>query len=275
LPPGWSGKLWAVSEGLARIGEADYVLLTDADIVHGPGTVAELVGRAEAGGYDLVSLMALLRCESVAERLLVPAFVFFFFMLYPPEWTADPHRRTAGAAGGCILIRREMLHRIGGVASVRGEIIDDCALAAAVKRAGGRLWLGTTRDMRSLRVYGTFAEIGRMVSRTAFAQLRHSGWLLAGTAAGMAITYLAPPVLALRGNPLAAAAWLAMSVAYAPMLRFYRRSALWAPLLPAVAAFYMGATVHSALRYWAGAGGEWKGRLQDATTRPARRLPGA
>lgn len=269
LPPGWSGKLWALSEGLkhAQRLAQDYLLFTDADIVHAPNNVAELVARAETNKLDLVSLMVKLRCRSLPEILLIPAFVFFFFMLYPPAWVANRNRRTAAAAGGCILIRSSALDRIGGIAAIRGAIIDDCALARAVKRSGGAVWLGVTRDAVSIRDYHTFAEIRAIISRTAFAQLYHSAWLLAGTILGMAVVYLAPPLLLFTRNPLAAvfglAAWILMSIAYSPTLRFYGRSAAWAPLLPLVALFYISATIDSAIAYWTGRGGLWKGRIQD------------
>ena len=270
LPQGWSGKLWAISEALKHAASLapDYLLLTDADIVHAPGNIAELVARAEAGGLDLVSLMVKLRCRSLAETLLIPAFVFFFFMLYPPAWVARPDRKTAAAAGGCILIRPSALDRIGGIASIRSAIIDDCALARAVKRTGGRIWLGLTDDTRSIRAYGSFSEIRAMISRTAFAQLHHSALLLLGTIAGMAVIYVAPPLLLLTRDPLAAffglAAWILMTIAYAPTLRFYGRSVAWAPLLPLIAVFYISATFDSALAYWTGRGGMWKDRVQDA-----------
>ncbi|HTX33866.1 MAG TPA: glycosyltransferase [Bryobacteraceae bacterium] len=268
LEPGWSGKLWAVAEGVrhAQRFHPEFLLLTDADIVHPPGNVRQLALRA-AEGYDVVSYMARLHCRTAAERALIPAFVFFFFMLYPPAWIADPRRATAGAAGGCLLIRAEALERIGGIAAIAGEWIDDCALARAVKRSGGRVWLGLSEDTLSLREYATFGEMGRMISRTAFTQLGYSAWLLAGTVAGLALTYLAPPVAALAGGvgaaALGSAAWLAMSVAYWPAVRFYRQPVYWAPLLPLAAAFYLGATVHSAVVYWCGRGGEWKGRRQE------------
>ncbi len=262
LPGGWTGKLWAVSQGVAQAGDAEYLLLTDADIVHAPANIAGLVARARAGNYDLVSYMAKLRCESFAERALIPAFVFFFFLLYPPAWIRDPRRRAAGAAGGCMLIRRETLERIGGIAAIRGELIDDCALARAVKRSGGRVWLGLSRSAASIREYGGFAEIARMISRTAFTQLHYSAALLAGTIMGLALVYLAPPALALSGNLWGVAAWLMMAAAYLPAVRYYGRSPLWAPLLPAIAAFYMGCTIASAIQHWRGAGGNWKGRTQ-------------
>ena len=268
LTPGWTGKLWAVSEGLKQAErlQPDYVLLTDADIVHAPDSLSRLAGRAEAENLDLTSWMVKLHCETLAERTLIPAFVFFFFMLYPPAWIASRRHRMAGAAGGCMLIRRSALERIGGIAAIRGELIDDCALAGAVK-PGGRVWLGLTEQAQSIRPY-SFVEIGRMISRSSFTQLRHSALLLAATVAGMAVIYVAPPLLLLTRNSaaisLGAAAWMLMSSSYIPMLRFYRRSAAWAPFLPLIALFYMGATVDSALRYWTGRGGEWKGRVQDS-----------
>jgi hopene-associated glycosyltransferase HpnB len=269
VPAGWTGKLWAASEGIRDAGRfrAEYVLLTDADIVHPPENLSALVARAGAGGYDIVSFMATLECRTFAERALIPAFVFFFFMLYPPAWIGSLRRGTAAAAGGCILIRREMLERVGGMAGIRGEVIDDCALARAVRQRGGRVWLGLSAATRSIRGYATWGEIGRMISRSAFAQLHHSVWLLAGTVLGLALTYMVPPALALAAGAPAAAlgacGWVLMSIAYFPALRFYRRSPLWAPLLPAIAAFYLGATIHSAVCYWRGAGGMWKGRVQD------------
>jgi hopene-associated glycosyltransferase HpnB len=269
LPAGWKGKLWAVAEGVrhAVTLRPDYLLLTDADIVHAPENVAHLAARAVAEGYDLVSYMATLACDTPAERALVPAFVFFFFLLYPPAWIRSPRHAAAGAAGGCMLIRYAMLEKIGGIAAIRGELIDDCALARAVKRAGGRVWLGLSETTHSIRPYRTFAEVGRMISRSAFTQLRHSAVLLVGTVAGLLLTYLAPPLLTLFAPQpaagMAAVAWLLMSVCYAPALRFYRIPWFAAPLLPLVALFYAGATVDSAMAYWSGTGGQWKGRVQD------------
>jgi hopene-associated glycosyltransferase HpnB len=267
LPAGWTGKLWAVAEGV-RAAEAfrpDYFLFTDADVVHAPGNLAGLVALAEERGYNLASLMVELRCETLAERALIPAFVFFFLKLYPPRWIASAKRRTAGAAGGCMLVRREAVERTGGIAAIRGELIDDCALARAVKRSGGRIWLGVTSQARSIREYASFAEVGRMIARTAFTQLGYSPLLLAGTVAGMLAIYVLPPVLALgfRKWP-AALAWLAMMAAYAPVLRLYRRSLAWALAMPLVALFYTAATVASAVLYWMGRGGAWKGRAQAA-----------
>jgi hopene-associated glycosyltransferase HpnB len=268
LPPGWTGKLWAISEGLKRAEalQPDYILLTDADIVHAADNMAGLVARAETGNFDLVSYMVKLQCRTLAERALIPAFVFFFLKLYPPAWIASRTHQTAGAAGGCMLIRPSAFARIGGIAAIRGELIDDCAMARAIKPGGG-IWLGLTEDTHSIRDYATFAEIRRMISRTAFTQLRHSLLLLAATFLGMAVIYLSPPLLILTGDLLAAsfgfAAWVLMTISYIPMLRFYGRSWAWSPLLPLVALFYMAATVESATRSWSGRGGQWKGRVQD------------
>jgi hopene-associated glycosyltransferase HpnB len=261
LPQGWTGKLWAISEGLRHAQELnpDFILLTDADIVHGPGNVGGLVARAESRNLDLASYMVKLQCRTFPERALIPAFVYFFFQLYPPSWTRS-------AAGGCILVRPRALARIGGIASIRGELIDDCALARAIKK-DGRIWLGVTQTTRSIRDYTTFAEIRRMISRTAFTQLRHSTLLLLGTILGMLVIYAAPPVLSFSAGRLTAIfallAWAAMCITYIPMLRFYNRSIAWAPFLPVVALFYTYATIDSAVRYWTGKGGEWKDRIQD------------
>jgi hopene-associated glycosyltransferase HpnB len=267
LPPGWTGKLWALSEGLAEVErrdvKPDLVLLTDADIVHHATNLRELAARIEAG-HDLVSLMVKLRAESFAERFMIPAFVFFFEMLYPFAWIRDPAKQTAGAAGGCVLVRRDALERIGGIQAIRGEIIDDCALGRAAKQ-GGRIWLGLTGATRSLRPYPALGDIWRMVARTAYAQLGYSPTLLAGTVLGLALAFVAPVAAGLSGNeaaPLGLAAWAAMSLAFLPTLRLYGRSPIWAPLLPAIALVYMGATLDSARRHWLGKGSEWKGRIQ-------------
>jgi len=269
LPAGWSGKLWAVQQGVEqalRI-QPDFLLLTDADIEHALGSVATLVGIAEAGRYDVASFMVRLHCQSFAEKLLIPAFVFFFFLLYPPQWVRDPRRRTAGAAGGCLLIRRSALDRVGGIAAIRHEIIDDCALARAVKRSGGKVWLGATSDTHSMRPYNSFAEVERMIARTAFNQLHHSGLLLSGTVIGMLLLYVLPLALIVSGSARLAmtgvAAYALMAGAYLPMVRFYRRNPLWALTLPLAGVFYTAATIHSAIKYWSGRGGEWKGRTQD------------
>jgi hopene-associated glycosyltransferase HpnB len=268
LPPGWSGKLWAVSQGVEAASSfaPEFLLFSDADIVHSPATIPSLVAIAERG-YDLVSFMVKLHCRSLAEELLIPPFVFFFFKLYPPAWTRDSRRRTAGAAGGCLLIRPEALARAGGMEAIRGEIIDDCALARAVKRSGGKVWLGMTEESVSIRAYGSFSEIGRMISRTAFNQLQHSTLVLLGAIAGLTLTYLLPPALLFSRHiapmVLGAVAWAMMIATFLPLVRFYRLNPLWALTLPLAALFYMGATVHSAFRFWSGRGGQWKGRAQD------------
>jgi hopene-associated glycosyltransferase HpnB len=272
LPPGWTGKLWAVQQGIREALELrpEFLLLTDADIVHSANNVATLVGIMQTGNYNLASFMVKLHCRSFAERLLIPPFVFFFFLLYPPDWIRDPRRGTVGAAGGCMLIRPEGLDKVGGIASIRSEIIDDCALAKAVKRSGGSVWLGLTPDTRSDRAYGSFVEIERMIARTAFNQLRHSALLLIGSILGMFLSYLLPLILILSGNRTAAAlgatTLLLMAVAYVPMVRFYGLNPAWALTLPLSACFYMAATIHSAFKYWTGHGGEWKGRVQDTAS---------
>ena len=262
-PAGWSGKLWAVAQGLAEAGPAELVLLADADIVHQPRHLATLVAQAERHDLDLVSEMVALACESPAEHALVPAFVYFFQLLYPFAWVNDPLRATAAAAGGTMLLRRRALDRIGGVAAVRGALIDDVALAAAVKR-GGRIWLGHSGLARSVRSYPAMADVWRMISRTAYVQLHFSRWLLAATVLAMGLTFLVPPIAALFGHGLARwlgwIAWGAMAASYQPTLHRYRRSVLWAPCLPAVAAFYLAATIGSALNHHLGRGVAWKGR---------------
>jgi hopene-associated glycosyltransferase HpnB len=270
LPSGWTGKLWAVAQGVIAAHEfsPDFLLLSDADIVHSPATIPTLLAIAENGGYDLVSFMVKLQCRSLAEKLLIPAFVFFFFKLYPPVWISDSRRSSAGAAGGCLLVRPEALVCAGGIEAIRGEIIDDCALALAVKRSGGKVWLGMTGDSVSIRSYGSFGEIGRMVSRNAFNQLRHSTLLLLAAIAGLIVTYVLPPALLFSRHAapmvLGGAAYAIMTAAYLPMIRFYGLNPLWALTLPLAAVFYMGATIHSALRFWSGRGGQWKGRVQDS-----------
>ena len=273
LPAGWTGKLWALEQGVrhakaqAAVGgdAVDYVLLTDADIGHAPDNLRQLVARAERDGRVQVSLMAELSCVGWAERFLIPAFVYFFQMLYPFAWVARRDRSTAAAAGGCTLVRSEALDRAGGIAAIRTEIIDDCALARRLKRQGP-IWLGLTRRATSLRPYGGFLKIGRMISRSAYAQLGYSPLVLAGTIAAMALVYLAPPLLAFFGDGLARwlgfAAWLTMAITFQPMLRFYRRSPLWGLALPAIGAAYAGFTFQSALDFWRGRGGLWKGRVQ-------------
>lgn len=272
-PPGWTGKLWALHQGIeaiaARGARPDYVLLTDADITHAQDSVASLVARARAGNLVMVSLMARLRCESWAERALIPAFVLFFQMLYPFRWVNQPRHKLAAAAGGCVLARLADLRAIGGIGAIRGELIDDCALGARMKTQGP-IWLGLTDRVLSVRRYGTLGEVGKMISRSAFAQLRYSWLLLAGTVAGLALTFLAPPLLALFAEGTASLfgwlAWLGMTLAAQPMLRFYGRSPLWGPGLPLVATAYLWFTVESALQHRRGRGGLWKGRVQAAAS---------
>jgi hopene-associated glycosyltransferase HpnB len=281
LPAGWTGKLWALSEGLrharALAPEAPYLWFTDADIEHDPSSLRRLVGKAEQEGRDLVSLMVLLSCEAFLERLLIPPFVFFFALLYPFPYVNDPRRRLGAAAGGCVLLRRAALERAGGMAAIRGRIIDDCALGQLIKsegREGGApIWLGLTRRLRSIRPYEGLHDIWAMVARSAYTQLRHSPLLLAGTLVGMVVTYLAAPAALLsypwHGNATAAAlgalGWFLMSLAIAPTLRLYRQPLWFAPLLPLVAVFYCAMTVDSALAHYRGRGGAWKGRVQDAS----------
>jgi hopene-associated glycosyltransferase HpnB len=270
LPEGWTGKLWALQQGVeaASAGSAEYFWFTDADIVHEPDTLRRLVLRAERQKLELASLMVLLRAKSFAERLLMPAFLYFFLKLYPPRWIADAKSRKAGAAGGCVLLRRTALERVGGVAAIRSEVIDDCALARAVKSSGGAIWMGLTRKSVSLRSYETFGEIRDLIARTAFTQLGYSGVVLMGTLLGMLITYIVPVVLTFSAQTaiwrLSLTAWALMAFTYLPAVRFYGLSPLWAPLLPVAAAFYAYATCLSAVRYWLGRGGQWKGRSQAA-----------
>ena len=283
LPEGWTGKLWALNEGMSRGGgtqagmsnrgglsappEApEFYWFTDADVSHAPNTLLRLVGRAERERLDLASLMVLLQAKTLPERALIPAFLYFFLMLYPPRWIADEELGTAGAAGGCILLRAEALARMGGFAAIRGEVIDDCALARAVKLSGGRVWMGLTRKSVSLRSYGTFGEVRDLIARTAFTQLRYSVLMLAGTLLGMFLTYVAPVLLLFAhdstARALGFAAWLLMTLSFLPTVRFYGLSAVWAPALPLTAMFYTCATWLSAVRYWMGKGGLWKGRAQ-------------
>ena len=268
LAPGWTGKLWAVSQGITQAGQVPrYLWLTDADIAHAPDTLRTLVARAEARELVLVSLMAKLRCESLAERALVPAFVFFFQLLYPFASVNRPSGSGA-AAGGCMLVRRDALERAGGITAIRNALIDDCALGAALKRQG-RVWLGLTDRSQSVRGYETAGTIVAMIARSAYAQLGYNPLALIGTVLGLGLVYMAPPVLALfcggMTRLLGAVAWALMAVSFQPMLRFYHRSPLWGVALPAIAAFYAGCTLLSAWQQYRGRGGMWKGRAQAVT----------
>jgi hopene-associated glycosyltransferase HpnB len=269
LPGGWTGKLWAQQQGVTSVEDLpnppDYLLFTDADIVYGADALSPLMARALANGFVLTSLMVKLRCKSFAERLLVPAFIFFFQMLYPFAWANDPRRGTAAAAGGCMLVRRDVLCEAGGLAAIRGALIDDCALAKLLK-ARGPIWIGLTERVHSIRANPKLADIRRMVSRTAYAQLGYSPLLLAGTIAGLALVYLAPVALAVFADSVAQFlglfVWLLMALAFRPTLRLYGLSAFWGLALPAIAAIYMAFTLDSAYQHARGRGGMWKGRAQ-------------
>jgi hopene-associated glycosyltransferase HpnB len=295
LPPGWAGKVWAMAQGLAAAGEdgaagedvaEGYVLFTDADIAWRQGALRDLVRAAQADDRDLVSQMALLRTATAWERVVVPAFVYFFAQLYPFERVNSPRSRTAAAAGGCMLVRREVLERSGGLAPIRGARIDDVALGQVIKGQRGRCWLGLSTEVVSVRPYPRLADLWQMVARSAFIQLRYSPWLLAGTVAGLAFIYLLPPAGAITGlAALAASAasgtgavsaaaasaaaaglagWALMSLTYLPMLRLYRLSPLRALGLPLIALLYTAMTVDSARRHYTGRGAEWKGRTDRA-----------
>ena len=289
LPPGWAGKVWAMAQGLAAAGEnaagenaaGGYVLFTDADIAWVPGALRDLVTAAVGDDRDLVSQMALLRTASGWERVVVPAFVYFFAQLYPFRRVNSPRSRTAAAAGGCMLVRREALDRSGGLAPIRGARIDDVALGQVIKAQRGRCWLGLSTAVVSVRPYPRLADLWQMVARSAYIQLRYSPWLLAGTVAGLAFIYLLPPAGAITGlaalaagtaSPASAASaagaglagWALMSLTYLPMLRLYRLSPLRAPSLPLIALLYTAMTVDSARRHYAGRGAEWKGRTDRA-----------
>jgi hopene-associated glycosyltransferase HpnB len=294
-PPGWAGKPWAMAQGVDAAGAATdagpvrpespgspdgagYVLFTDADIVWGPGTLTALVAAAEAGRRDLTSQMVLLRTETGWEKMIIPAFVYFFAQLYPFRWVNRPGGRTAAAAGGCMLVRRSALRQAGGLAPIRAALIDDVALGRLLKRAParGRIWLGLSTGIRSVRPYRGLADLWHMVARSAFTQLRYSPGLLAGTLAGLGWLYALPVASTLAGltaltaggagaGPLLCVAdgltgWAAMTVSYLPMLRLYRLSPLRAPLLPVTAILYAVMTADSARRHYAGRGGAWKGR---------------
>ena len=271
-PPGWTGKVWALAEGVAaaraRGRRPAYWWFSDADVEHDPATLARLVATARTHGRELVSQMVELHCADGWEPLLIPAFVFFFRMLYPFAWVNDDRRATAGAAGGCILLADAALARIGGIERIRGELIDDCALATAVKRSGGGLWLCLSTRSRSVRPYRDLATIWSMVARTAYTQLGYSPLLLAGTVAAMLVLYVVPPLalgagIATRRRDIALAgalAWGAMTAAYLPTVRRYRRPLLLALTLPLAGMLYTAMTVDSALRHARRTGGTWKGR---------------
>lgn len=269
-PAGWTGKLWAVRHGigLARARGPEYLLLTDADIAHAPDSLRALVAAARTGGFDVVSQMARLRVESQWERLVVPAFVYFFAQLYPFRRIGRKGARTSAAAGGCVLLRTEAAERARIPDAIRHAVIDDVALARAVRGIGGHLWLGLAERVDSVRPYPRLHDLWRMVARSAYAQLRHSPLLLAGTVAGLAVVYLVPPaalVVGAAGGGAAAAvlggsAWLVMTGTYVPMLRYYRQPLWLAPLLPFTAFVYLLMTVDSAVQHYRGRGAAWKGR---------------
>jgi hopene-associated glycosyltransferase HpnB len=270
-PSGWTGKLWAVKQGIALAGDGAprYLWLTDADIVHAPDCLRSLVARAQTNNLVLVSLMAKLRCEDFAERFLIPGFVFFFAMLYPFAWVNRKENTLAAAAGGCMLVNREALERAGGIDSIRSEIIDDCALARRMKAEGG-IWLGLTERAVSLRCYPKISDVGGMISRSAYAQLRHSPLLLVATLIGMILVYVAPLLITfsptsavgLEAGLIGATSWLAMAMAFQPILAFYGRSSVWGVALPLIGVVYAAFTLHSAIQHWRGHGGMWKGRAQ-------------
>ena len=277
LPPGWSGKLWALQTALeaAEHSACEFLLLTDADIAHPQDSISRLVDRAISTGSDLVSLMARLRTETVSDRLLLPAFVFFFAKLYPFRWSNHTERTTAAAAGGCVLLRRTALEGAGGLAPISDAVIDDCSLASLIKRSGSRIWLGLSQQVFSVRYYGSIGPVWDMVARTAYTQLRHSPIALAGTMAGMALLYATPPLATAAALSLiaasadgaaavplgiAACAWALMAATFAPMLRLYGVNVAMAPALPVAGALYTLFTVASAVRHLRGGAGSWRGR---------------
>ncbi len=271
LEQGWSGKVAAMNAG-AKQSSSEYIMFTDADIEHAQDSLRHLIARALHGKCDLVSLMVKLHCETAVEKLLIPAFVFFFAMLYPFRRVNDPASSVAAAAGGVMLVRKKALQNAGGLERIRPAIIDDCALARIIKDNGGEdsapgsIRLTLTNDVKSLRVYPKLKDVTDMISRTAFTQLRHSGTLLTFTVLGLALLFIAPIVMPLiagyKTALLAYGAWAIMTLIYMPMVRFYGLSWVWALTLPVAAVIYMAATVDSARLYWQGQGGQWKGRAQ-------------
>jgi hopene-associated glycosyltransferase HpnB len=257
-PPGWAGKLWAVHQGVAQTSE-ELLLLTDADIVHDPAHLSSMVAKLLISRVDMVSEMVQLRCQSIAERMLIPAFVYFFAMLYPFAWVNNGQRATAAAAGGSILIRRTALNRIGGIASMSSALIDDVTLAARVKR-GGRIWLGHATLARSIRPYPEPRDIWRMIARSAYTQLKLSPSLLVLSILGMALLFIVPPVSAAMGVSMGGFAWTIMAVTFWPTLKRMKQSPFWAPFLPFIAVFYMAATLGSAWDHHFGGGVVWKDR---------------
>ena len=274
LPSGWTGKMWAVQQGLdlvaSRPHHPHFVLLTDADIVYSGDVVMRLVARAQGKNLAMASIMAKLRCVSFAERFLIPAFIFFFEMLYPFSWVRRADCRSAAAAGGCILARWDALQAIGGIQSIRGALIDDCALGAKLKTQG-RVWLGLSHHVRSVRPAEKVSQVGRMISRSAFAQLRYSLTILIAVMALMALVFLVPVALTICGNGInrvfAGLSWLLMALAFRPTLRYYEQSPFWGLALPAIASAYMVFTINSAYQHFRGRGGLWKGRVQANVSR--------
>ena len=272
-PPGWTGKLWAMKQGADQAGllekqsGADFLWFTEADIAHAPDTLSSLVARAEWDGRVLVSLMARLSCKTPAEHFLIPAFVFFFDMLYPFAAVNDPGRTTAAAEGGCMLARTTALKAAGGIDAIRHNIIDDCALGRAMK-AQGPIWLGLTDRSVSLRPYDHLGDIRKMVARSAYAQLGYSPLQLAGTVLGLGVVYIAPLMVTQFADSYAqlagALTWVIMALMFQPILRFYRQPFWWGLLLPLIGAFYAAFTLDSAIQHWLGRGGMWKGRAQAA-----------
>lgn len=269
LPQGWAGKMWAVNQGMAELEQfspgAKYVWLTDADIAHDRDSLKGLVSRAETGNLALVSLMARLKTDTLAERALIPAYVYFFQMLYPFAWINDKRKKMGGAAGGCMLVARKALKNVGGIAAIKDALIDDCALGRKMK-GQGPIWLGLADGVRSLRGYPEWGDVWRLIARSAFTQLHYSLMLLLVCVVGLGLTFLAPPLLTIQADPgmrgFGMAAWALMALTYIPTLLYYRQPVWWAPLLPLIALFYVAATVDSARRHLMGKGGEWKGRLQ-------------